>query len=67
MPSASLGQPNGAQRARTEDALPHELVVSIQRVLDLHSGSDLDPLDDLSDEFSPINGLNQFFPDGVLQ
>ncbi|KAI0066196.1 hypothetical protein BV25DRAFT_1988653 [Artomyces pyxidatus] len=46
-----------------KDGLPHELIVSIQRVLDLHPGPDADPLDQLSDEFNPIDALNTYFPD----
>ena len=65
MSLTSLGYPNGSQVARKDDALPHELVVSIQRVLDLHPGPDADPLDDLTDEFGPVGVLNQFFPDGT--
>lgn len=52
--------------ARREDTLPHELIVSIQRVLNLHPGPDADPLGDLSDNFSPVGILNEFFPDGVF-
>ncbi|KAJ7647012.1 Vps53-like protein [Roridomyces roridus] len=41
--------------------LPHELVVAIQRVLDLQAGGD--PLDTLSEDFSPVGIINGFFPD----
>ncbi|KAJ3554569.1 hypothetical protein NM688_g3036 [Phlebia brevispora] len=49
--------------AHREQTLPPELVVSIQRVLELHPGPDSDPLDDLSDDFSPVGILNEYFPD----
>ncbi|GJE92731.1 vacuolar protein sorting-associated protein 53 -like protein [Phanerochaete sordida] len=62
MSTAPLRYPAALTNARREDALPHELIVSIQRVLDLHPGADADPLDDLSDGFSPIGVLNEFFP-----
>jgi vacuolar protein sorting-associated protein 53 len=48
-----------------DDALPHELVLSIQRVLDFQAGPDSDPLDDLTDDFNPIGILNGIFPDGT--
>ncbi|KAI0084909.1 Vps53-like protein [Irpex rosettiformis] len=46
--------------ARRDDALPHELILSIQRILDIQHDSD--PLDDLSDDFNPVNTLNGIFP-----
>ncbi|KAI0048281.1 hypothetical protein FA95DRAFT_1588772 [Auriscalpium vulgare] len=45
------------------DELPHELILSIQRVLDLHPGPDTDPLDDLGDDFNPVDAINFYFPD----
>jgi vacuolar protein sorting-associated protein 53 len=48
-----------------DDALPHELVLSIQRVLDFQTGPDSDPLDDLTDDFNPVGILNGIFPDGT--
>ncbi|KAF8210667.1 Vps53-like protein [Mycena galopus ATCC 62051] len=45
------------------DELPHEVILAIQRVLELPSGQDADPLDALSNEFSPVDILNGFFPD----
>lgn len=64
MSAVPLRYPNVLTASRHEDALPHELILSIQRVLDLHPSADADPLDDLSDDFSPIGVLNEFFPDG---
>lgn len=49
----------------SDDELPHEVILSIQRVLDLKSTPD-DPLDILSNDFDPIYILNGFFPDGVF-
>ncbi|KAI0316499.1 Vps53-like protein [Amylostereum chailletii] len=45
-----------------KDELPHELILSIQRVLDLHSSAQSDSLDNLA-EFNPVDILNQYFPD----
>ncbi|KAJ7902181.1 Vps53-like protein [Mycena olivaceomarginata] len=45
------------------DELPHEVIVAIQRALELPSGQDADPLDALSNEFNPVEILNGFFPD----
>jgi hypothetical protein len=41
-------------------ALPREVVLSIQRILEI---KETDPLDALSD-FNPVEILNQLFPDG---
>ena len=62
----STRQQGMAFNGRVDDALPRELIVSIQRVLDLRPGPDTDPMDDLSENFSPIGVLNEFFPDGKL-
>ncbi len=51
--------------SRKDDTLPHELILSIQRILDIHAGPDADPLDDLSDDFNPVGILNGIFPNGV--
>ncbi|KAJ6587222.1 Vps53-like protein [Mycena vulgaris] len=45
------------------DELPHEVILAIERVLQLQSGQDTDPLDTLSNDFNPIDVLNAFFPD----
>ncbi|KAJ6500190.1 Vps53-like protein [Mycena vitilis] len=42
------------------DDLPHEVILAIQRVLEL--GQE-DPLDALGNEFTPVDLLNGFFPD----
>lgn len=53
------------QRRHADAELPQELVLAIQRVLELAPGQNDDPLDDLSNNFSPVDVLNQLFPDGV--
>ncbi|KAJ7282965.1 Vps53-like protein [Mycena rebaudengoi] len=45
------------------DELPHEVILAIQRVLELQVGKDADPLDTLSNDFDPSDMLNGFFPD----
>ena len=51
--------------SRKDDGIPPELILSIQRVLDIHAGPDSDPLDDLSDDFNPVGTLNGIFPNGA--
>lgn len=43
--------------------LPQEVVVAIQRILELNPENQNDPLDVLSNEFNPLDMLNQLFPD----
>lgn len=50
---------------RRDAELPQELVLAIQRVLELNPEQNDDPLDDLSNNFNPVDVLNQLFPDGV--
>ncbi|KAJ7497608.1 Vps53-like protein [Mycena latifolia] len=45
------------------DELPHEVQIAIERVLQLQSDQDADPLDTLSNNFNPVDTLNAFFPD----
>jgi hypothetical protein len=45
--------------------LPQEVVVAIQRILELNPEKQNDPLDVLSNEFNPLDMLNQLFPDGM--
>ncbi|KAG8214105.1 Vps53-like protein [Butyriboletus roseoflavus] len=51
------------QRRHADAELPQELVLAIQRVLELNPGQNDDPLDDLSNNFNPVDVLNQLFPD----
>lgn len=53
------------QRRHADVELPQELVLAIQRVLELNPKQNDDPLDDLSNNFNPADVLNQLFPDGV--
>ena len=46
------------------DDLPHEVILSIQRVLELESSEEVDRLDGLSEKFNTVEILNEFFPDG---
>ena len=45
--------------------LPPELLVSIQRVLELKEDADGDAIDGLGPNFSPVDALNKFFPNGA--
>ncbi|KAL1705298.1 Vps53-like protein [Schizophyllum commune] len=42
--------------------LPPELLVSIQRVLELKEDADAEAIDSLGPNFSPVDALNKFFP-----
>ena len=46
------------------DELPQDVILSIQRVLDLKATPNDDPLDVLDNDFNPVDILNNFFPDG---
>ena len=46
------------------DDLPHEVILSIQRVLQLEPSEEVDRLDGLSEKFNTVEILNEFFPDG---
>ncbi|EPQ57099.1 hypothetical protein GLOTRDRAFT_137518 [Gloeophyllum trabeum ATCC 11539] len=47
---------------RTDGPLPHELILSLQRVLNIQEAED-DPLNALADDFNPVQVLNSYFPD----
>ena len=50
-----------------ETQLPHEVILSIQRIFELQDDAlARDSLDSLSSSFDPTSTLNQLFPDGVL-
>lgn len=51
-------------QTRAREELPPELIASIQRVLEIQTGPDTDPLDSLSG-FNSVEVLNQYFPDGA--
>lgn len=46
------------------DELPHDVILSIQRVLDIQQTEEIDRLDGLSERFNAVEILNDFFPDG---
>ena len=48
------------------DDLPYEVILSIQRVLELEPSEQVDRLDGLSEKFNTVEILNEFFPDGSL-
>jgi hypothetical protein len=48
------------------EELPHDLALSITRILDLKSSPDTDPLDAVGDEFNVIDVINGYFPDGAF-
>jgi hypothetical protein len=50
-----------------DDELPHEVILAIKQILDLKPGPNDDPLDTLSNDFSPIDLLNSLFPDGMFE
>ncbi|CDO68963.1 hypothetical protein BN946_scf184782.g11 [Trametes cinnabarina] len=45
-----------------ENELPPELILSIERILDLHGQGEQDPLERLTNDFDPIGVLNEYFP-----
>lgn len=46
--------------------LPAEVILSINRILEISSTEAEDALDELSDEFNAMTTLNTYFPDGEL-
>ncbi|KAG9316811.1 Vps53-like protein [Chiua virens] len=53
------------QRRPADAELPQELVLAIHRILELNPEQHDDPLDVISNDFDPVDVLNQLFPDGV--
>lgn len=49
----------------TNDELPHEVILAIQRVLEIQPTEEIDRLDGLSERFNAVEILNDFFPNGV--
>ncbi|KZT71823.1 hypothetical protein DAEQUDRAFT_744138 [Daedalea quercina L-15889] len=45
-----------------EDKLPPELIISIEQILNIGHGQVADPLDRLTNDFSPVSVLNDYFP-----
>jgi hypothetical protein len=48
------------------EELPHELILSISRILDLKNFPETDPLDEVGDGFNVIDVINGHFPDGTF-
>jgi hypothetical protein len=44
--------------------LPRELALSIERILDAGETHEGDPIDTFTEDFDPVELLNQYFPDG---
>ncbi|TFK53541.1 hypothetical protein OE88DRAFT_1655697 [Heliocybe sulcata] len=49
-------------RRRIDDHLPHEVLLSLQRVLNVED-KESDPLSALTDDFNPVQVINSYFPD----
>ena len=47
------------------EELPHDLVLSITRILDLKDSPETDPLDTVGDRFNVVDIVNEYFPDGA--
>ena len=47
-----------------EVGLPHEVILSIERILNIENAPYADSLDTLSSLFTPVRTLNELFPDG---
>lgn len=47
------------------DELPQEVILSIQRILEIQATEEIDRLDGLSGRFNAVEILNDFFPDGA--
>ena len=52
-------------RQQSEEVLSRDLVLSIQRILDLNASPETDSLDALGDGFSAIDVINGYFPNGA--
>ena len=44
--------------------LPHDVILSIERILSIENAPYADSLDTLSSLFNPVRTLNELFPDG---
>ncbi len=49
---------------RQNEELSRDLVLSIQRILDLNASPETDPLDTVGDGFNAIDIINGYFPNG---
>lgn len=57
--SPSMSRPNASSQE-----LPLEVLLSLQRILDLHHGNDVDTFDGVAGQFDTVGLLNQLFPTG---
>lgn len=53
-------------RENDDNELPDQVIVDIHRILQINNADTSDPLDVLSNNFSPLDVLNDFFPDGTI-
>ena len=49
------------------EELSRDLVLSIQRILDLNASPETDSLDTIGDGFSAIDVINGYFPNGASE
>jgi hypothetical protein len=47
------------------EELPHELLLSIGRILDIKESPETDPLDTIGGQFNVIDIINNYFPNGA--
>ena len=47
------------------EELPHELLLSIGRILDIKESPETDPLDTIGGQFNVVDIINDYFPDGA--
>lgn len=47
------------------EELPHELLLSIGRILDIKDSPETDPLDTIGGQFNVIDIINNYFPNGA--
>ena len=53
------------QEGQQSEELSRDLVLSIQRILDLNASSETDSLDAIGDGFCAIDVINGYFPNGA--
>jgi hypothetical protein len=52
-------------RRQQSEELPHDLALSINRILDLNTSPESDPLEVIGDSFNVVQVLNEYFPNGA--
>ena len=58
-PRSSMSRPNTSGQE-----LPLEVILSLQRILDLQHGNGADTFDGIAGQFDTVSFLNQLFPTG---